>query len=58
MKEYITLIRDCGCESACQHKIVSITHDIMLHKDELNDFLKEFDEHWLIFIEGDFFCSQ
>jgi hypothetical protein len=40
--ERITQIKACGCERGCQHMIISITEDIMIHKSELDDYLKEY----------------
>ena len=41
-KETITLIRDCGCEKGCRHKVVQVTLEYIMPKEELNDFLTDF----------------
>lgn len=41
--ERITQIKPCGCERGCEHMIVSVTEDIMVHKSELSEFLREYD---------------
>jgi len=40
--ERVTMVRDCGCEKGCQHKVVSITQDYVVHISELEGFLQEF----------------
>jgi hypothetical protein len=40
--ERVTKVRDCGCEKGCQHKIVSVTQDYMVHISELAEFLEDF----------------
>jgi hypothetical protein len=39
--ERVTMVRDCGCEPGCEHKIVSVTEDFTIHKGQLEDFIKE-----------------
>ena len=39
--ERVTMVRDCGCEKGCKHKIVSVTQDFIIHKDQLDEFIKE-----------------
>jgi hypothetical protein len=43
-EETITQIRDCRCEKGCQHKVVHVTQEFIVHKDELDDFIAEFKE--------------
>jgi hypothetical protein len=40
-KAKVTGIRDCGCEQGCQHKIVSVTEDYMVHESKLAAFLDD-----------------
>jgi hypothetical protein len=40
--ERVTMVRDCGCEKGCQHKVVSVTQDYLVHISELEVFLQEF----------------
>jgi hypothetical protein len=40
--ERVTMDRDCGCEKGCQHKIVSVTQDFLVHISELEVFLEDF----------------
>ena len=40
--ERVTMVRDCGCEKGCQHKIVSVTQDFLVHISELEVFLEDF----------------
>lgn len=42
--ETIALIRDCQCEKGCQHKIVHVTLEYIMPKEELNDFLEDFNQ--------------
>ena len=42
MEERITGIKDCNCERGCQHKIVTVSQDYIVHRDELNEFINEF----------------
>jgi hypothetical protein len=41
--ERITQIKPCGCERGCEHMFVSVTEDIMVHKSDLSEFLREYD---------------
>jgi len=43
--ERITQIKPCGCERGCEHILISITEELMIHKSELQDFLELYDYH-------------
>ena len=34
-----------GCERGCEHILISITEELMIHKSELQDFLELYDYH-------------
>jgi hypothetical protein len=41
-KETITLIKDCGCEKGCQHKVIHVTQEFIIHKDDLDEFISDY----------------
>ena len=41
-KERVTMVKNCGCEKGCQHKIVSVTQYFMVYLYELEAFLETF----------------
>ena len=49
MEERITVIKDCNCERGCQHKIVTVSQDYIVHRDELNEFISEFKDERTVF---------
>ena len=40
--ERVTMVRDCGVEKGCRHKIVSVTQGFLVHISELEVFLEDF----------------
>ena len=43
-RERVTMVRDCSCEPGCEHKVISVTQDYMVHKSEVFDFIREVEE--------------
>lgn len=41
MEERI-IVKDCNCERGCQHKVVSVVQEFIVHKAELKEFLEDF----------------
>jgi hypothetical protein len=41
-KETITLIKDCGCEKGCQHKVIHVTQEFVILKDVRGEFISDY----------------